>query len=409
MLLRLSLVFTDRAPSRFLVAWRSGSSRQLAGWLRTAQQQGRDDDATRAATRVLSLAAALSAHDRRTRGHSERVRAFTDLLAEELGIPDEERGRLRWAGLLHDIGKLEVLPRVLNKSASPDHEEWAAIRRHPSVGATLAGPLLDWLGDYACTIEQHHERVDGSGYPRGLRGDEICVGARVVAVADCYDCMVSFRPYRPPLSPAEARAELARGAGAQFDADVVRAFLNISLGRLRWVIGPVAWLAQIPVASRAAALLEGSRRGSRAMGRAGAAVAALSAAVVLPVAHPGGLIPAAGGLSNAPARAARVEAFEVSDVMATTATAGASGPIAAPAATPPAPPAAVSRASLPAVVPVPPSPAATETVAPEAGAPSTGAPRSHWAHAYGHTKDRDLNGMADKAELPGQRGHGHDD
>ena len=103
-----------------------------------------------------------------------------------------------------------------------------------------------------------------------------------------------------------------------------------------------------------------------------------------------------------------VEAFEVSDVMATTATAGASGPIAARAATPPAPPAAVSRASLPAVVPVPPSPAATETVAPGAGAPSTGAPRSHWAHAYGHTKDRDLNGMADKAELPGQRGHGHD-
>ena len=109
LLLRLSLVFPDRAPSRFLVAWRSGSSRQLAAWLRAARQQGRDDDATRAATRVLSLATALSAHDRRTRGHSERVRAFTDLLAlaGELGweetfrrlcfalVPGEEEGVAR--------------------------------------------------------------------------------------------------------------------------------------------------------------------------------------------------------------------------------------------------------------------------------------------------------------------------
>ena len=199
-----------------------------------------------AAEKILALAGALNAHDRLTRGHGERVRAYTDLIADELDLSPSDRDRLRWSALLHDIGKLAVHPHVLNKPDKLSDEEWEVIKRHPLEGAKLTAPLAAWLGEWASTIAEHHEKFDGSGYPYGLAGHDISLGGRIVAVADCYDTMTAIRTHKRPMSPAAARAELAACAGKHFDPKVVRAFLDVSIGRLRPVAGPLSWLGSLP-------------------------------------------------------------------------------------------------------------------------------------------------------------------
>lgn len=245
-LLKLSMLFPDAAPKRLTVARKSGSVRNLQARLAEAKALGADDEPTRAAEVILALVGALHAHDRHTRGHSERVRWFTDLIAEELKLPAADRDRLRWASLLHDIGKLQVSPKILNKPGKLGRREWLHIHRHPEAGARIVAPLAPWLGEWAATVEQHHEKYDGSGYPRGLQGDEISLGARIVAVADAYEVMTAARSYKKAASASTARKELTASAGTHFDPAIVRAFLNISIGRLRWVTGPVAWVAQLP-------------------------------------------------------------------------------------------------------------------------------------------------------------------
>ena len=172
-LLQVSLVFPDRAPSRVLTARRSGSVRTLERML----IEPTPPDATTAAVRALTLVGALGRHDRLTRGHCERVRAYADLMARQLDLPNEDAERLRWVALLHDIGKIHVPAAVLNKPGKLDEAEWEAIRRHPSDGARLIAGLDDWLGAWASSIGQHHERFDGGGYPPGLSGEDICLGA----------------------------------------------------------------------------------------------------------------------------------------------------------------------------------------------------------------------------------------
>ena len=277
-LLQLSLVFPDHAPSRFALARGAGSPRVLKDRLQVARESGIDDDPSRAAEEIISLVGALSAHDRKTRGHSERVRAFTDLIAEELSLPEEDRDRLRWAALLHDIGKLRVPARILNKAGKPDPHEWAVLEGHPEAGATLAAPLMPWLGEWGATIAQHHERFDGKGYPNQLAGDSISLGARIVSVADSFEVMTAARSYKKPMSVPAARAELARCVDAQFDATIVRAFFSISLGRLWWKVGPAAWVAVTPLLGWL----------QRAAGQA--AIAARSTAVLV-VLGAGGAIP----------------------------------------------------------------------------------------------------------------------
>ena len=245
-LLKLSMLFPDRAPDRFWVAFRAGTVGNLQQRLQEAREHGFADEPARAAARILTLVGALTAHDRRTRGHSERVRAFNELLAEEMHLTQYDRDRLRWAALLHDIGKLHTSPRILNKPDTPSIGEWEVLRRHPEDGARIIAPLRKWLGPWAVTVEEHHERWDGHGYPKGLAGDRISLGARIVAVADAFEVMTAPRPYRRPVSAEAARQELARCAGSYFDPTVVRAFLNISIGRLRKIIGPISWLAQLP-------------------------------------------------------------------------------------------------------------------------------------------------------------------
>ncbi|MDQ3974042.1 MAG: HD domain-containing protein [Actinomycetota bacterium] len=180
MLLELTMLFPARAPSRLSLARRAGSTRQLRERLDRARERGLEDEAARAAETILTLVAALQTHDRRTRGHAERVRVYTDLLARELKLPEADRDRLRWGALLHDIGKLAIPTEVLNKPAAPSDQEWASLRRHPVVGTRLCAPLLPWLGEWAAAIAQHHERYDGSGYPQGLKGRQIGLAARVV-------------------------------------------------------------------------------------------------------------------------------------------------------------------------------------------------------------------------------------
>ncbi len=272
-LLNMSLLFPDQAPKRFAVARRSGSPRELLRKAQAAQASGHDDDAQHLGT-VIQLVLALSVHDRASRGHSERVRVFTDLLADELKIPEEGRARLRWAALLHDIGKLEVPASVLNKPARPTEEEWVILRRHPEDGARIVAPLLPWLGEWGAAVAQHHERIDGTGYPNHLKGHEISLAARIVSVADVWEVMTSPRPYQRQMSIAAARRELIRVAGTQLDPVLVRAFLNISVGSLWKAIGIGTWIAQLPTLGRFLSEFGGWA------GSAGAAVAATSLVVV---------------------------------------------------------------------------------------------------------------------------------
>ena len=247
-LMRVSLAFPDKAPPRLRLALRSGNTRNLEELLADAEAAGREDDLTRAAETILALAAALNAHDPRTRGHVERVRAYADLLGEEMGFNAEDRNKLKWAAMLHDIGKLRVPSRIINKTSRLTGGEWEVVRHHPDWGMELAAPLADWLGDYIFAIGQHHERWDGSGYPAGLAGGEITLAARIASVADAYDTMTSVRSYKDARSAEAAREELARAAGTHFDPEVVRNFLNIAMGRQRTVAGPLSWAAaQVPL------------------------------------------------------------------------------------------------------------------------------------------------------------------
>ncbi|MDQ1444975.1 MAG: hypothetical protein QOI20_1439 [Acidimicrobiaceae bacterium] len=245
-LLELSLLFPEQAPSRFRVALTSGSTKHLHDHVAAAQRAGVEGDPTMAAEAILSLVAGLGSHHRPSRQHSERVRAYTELVADELGLSARDRHRLRWASLLHDVGKVSVPLDILEGTGALSEEGWAVIQRHPREGARLIAPLREWLGPWAPTVEQHHERFDGGGYPRGLKGDEICLGARIVAVADSFEAMTARRSYQEPMPMEAARARLASLAGTQFDPVAVRAFLAVSMGKLRWAYGPVAWAAEAP-------------------------------------------------------------------------------------------------------------------------------------------------------------------
>jgi hypothetical protein len=245
-LLRISLVFPDQAPSRFGTALRAGSTKKLQKKIDEIALGGDAFDSNTAyAAQMLELIAMLGEHDRLTRGHCERVRAYTDLIMAEMDINGTDANQLRWAALLHDLGKLMVPAAILNKPTRPTETEWEVLKTHPAEGARLAEPITEWLGEWFRTIGEHHERWDGQGYPAGLAQTDIHLGARVVAVADTYDVITSSRSYKDPIPAADARAEIARHAGTQFDPKIVRAFLAIGIGRLRFIAGPLAWITSL--------------------------------------------------------------------------------------------------------------------------------------------------------------------
>jgi hypothetical protein len=274
-LLRMTMIFPDRAPSRVKVARISTSAHDIGSRLHS-----RSADESEAALTMLSLVTALGRHDRRTRGHSERVRLFCDLLSAELKLSEADAGRLRWAALIHDIGKLEIPDAILNKPGELSEEEWAVVRRHPLDGSRLARPLESWLGPWFAGIAHHHERWDGTGYPMGLGGETISTAGRVIAVVDSFETMTAARAYKSARSTLSARTELALCAGSHFDPAMVRAFLAISLPKLLWSVGPLALLVNVPYLRWA---VEGGVRTADVAAAATAATANAAGATVLAV------------------------------------------------------------------------------------------------------------------------------
>jgi HD-GYP domain-containing protein (c-di-GMP phosphodiesterase class II) len=283
-LLEMSLSFPESAPSRLGLAQRGGSSAALSR-LATAPP---DESTQAAAERILKLLTALSAHDRFTRGHAERVRAYTDLIAANMHLTEGDRDRLRWAALLHDIGKLRVPSGLLNKPEKPTAPEWDQLKAHPIQGSLIAAPLLEWLRPMDKVIAEHHEKFDGTGYPVGLRGEQISQGARIVTVADCFEAMTAVRSYNKPMKREAALAELVRCAGTHFDPVVVRALLAVPQRRLLWAMGPTAWLAGLPWVGQGSlgALRAGLSHAGTAVISAGAvAVAAVAPTALFSPAH----------------------------------------------------------------------------------------------------------------------------
>lgn len=175
---------------------------------------------------ITSLAYALEAKDKYTSGHSQRVAGISVAIAAELGLSKPEIEKIRLAGLIHDIGKIGVREAVLNKPGKVSAEEYQHILSHSDIGEHILTPIVE---DEAIlkAVRHHHERYDGTGYPDGLSGEEIPLAARILAVADTYDAIISGRPYRRPESIQTACAEIKHHRGGQFDPKVVDAFLRI--------------------------------------------------------------------------------------------------------------------------------------------------------------------------------------
>ena len=175
---------------------------------------------------LLGLANALDAKDPYTRGHSERVGAWARRIGGALGLSADDIDTVGQAGFLHDIGKIGVPEAVLHKRGPLDVDEWLLMRRHPLIGAQIVAPF-EFFRSGALAIRHHHERSDGSGYPDGLAGATIPLGARIVAVADVYDALTSDRPYRAALPSETAVAQLIAEAGHTLDEDVVAALIGL--------------------------------------------------------------------------------------------------------------------------------------------------------------------------------------
>lgn len=173
---------------------------------------------------VSALCQAVETKDLYTRGHSERVSRGSVMIAREIGMHRERVDAIRYAGMLHDVGKLGVPTRVLQKTGKLTEEEYAAIQLHPMRGLDIVREI-GFLDEAMAGIMHHHERIDGRGYPMGLAGDEIPEFARVIAVADAFDSMTSTRSYRGARSVQEAIVELRKWSGTQFDPAFVDAFV----------------------------------------------------------------------------------------------------------------------------------------------------------------------------------------
>jgi putative nucleotidyltransferase with HDIG domain len=172
---------------------------------------------------MLSLVQTLDARGVGSPEHSKRVARLAGIAARQLGLPPAKVERIELAGSLHDIGTIGIPETILSKRGPLTDAERSEVRRHPVIGADIlrAEPFLD-IRDW---ILHHHERPDSGGYPSGLGADEIPFEARILAVAEAYEAMTNDRSYRPSLGPRAARTELRRGAGKQFDGDVVDALL----------------------------------------------------------------------------------------------------------------------------------------------------------------------------------------
>jgi putative nucleotidyltransferase with HDIG domain len=174
---------------------------------------------------IITLVGVIDTKDPYTRGHSQRVMDFTLMAGSVLLLPPEKMDILRYASILHDIGKVVVDDQILNKPEQLTSSEWNVMRNHPAVGANLL-KNIPFLEKSSKIVLHHHERFDGSGYPIGLKGEDIPLEARLITVADAFDSMTTNRPYRPALTIEHAIDELKKGIGSQFCPVAVEAFLS---------------------------------------------------------------------------------------------------------------------------------------------------------------------------------------
>jgi response regulator RpfG family c-di-GMP phosphodiesterase len=175
---------------------------------------------------IRAFALAVEAKDRYTHGHSENVMKYTVIVAKHLGLPDHELEQVKYAGLLHDIGKIGISEIILNKANKLTLQEFNEIKRHPELGANIIADV-PFLKSLVPLVLHHHEFYNGEGYPAGISGNDIPYGARILSIADAYEAMTSNRPYRKALSQDIAFSILEKERGRQFDPEIVDAFLDI--------------------------------------------------------------------------------------------------------------------------------------------------------------------------------------
>ncbi len=177
---------------------------------------------------VSSLAAAIDAKDTYTKGHSSSVSRYSEALARAINLPSNEVERIKLGAMLHDVGKIGIPEQILRKPTALSDDEWQIMRQHPAIGADKVLKPNKSLHDLIPMVKYHHEHIDGSGYPYGLKGDEIPQSARIVAIADAFHALISDRPYRKGLSVTKACEILKMGAGVQWDKDLIRQFIIIA-------------------------------------------------------------------------------------------------------------------------------------------------------------------------------------
>ncbi len=176
---------------------------------------------------VRTLVVTIEAKDRYTKGHSTRVYRLSELIAERLELTDQDIRHLRWAAILHDIGKIAIDNEILNKPGKLTDEEYEIIKTHPVEGAAMLEPISQ-LHEVIPGVRHHHERYDGDGYPDRLQGEQIPLFGRIIAIADTFDAIASVRPYRKVANPQRALKVVGEGAGTQFDPNISQAFLDLA-------------------------------------------------------------------------------------------------------------------------------------------------------------------------------------
>jgi len=186
---------------------------------------------------TIALAAAIDAKDHYTQGHTSRVNKICEEIAKQLSRKNKVKfnekfiEQLDSASLLHDIGKIGIPESILNKDGPLDENEKKFMQQHPIVGATILQPIKE-LEPAILGVKYHHERYDGSGYPEGLRGDQIPLIASIISVADAFDAITTNRPYRKGLCEEKAIEEIEKASGTQFDPEIAQAFIELSRERI---------------------------------------------------------------------------------------------------------------------------------------------------------------------------------
>jgi putative nucleotidyltransferase with HDIG domain len=216
-------------------------NRHLNQWLkeevttRTAELQRERHRLERVSTATLeALVNALEAKDPYLRGHSARVADLSANVAAELGLNEEEIDRIRMAGRLHDLGKIGTREAVVNKEGPLTADEFEHVKQHVIIGAQILAPLVH-LGDVVSMVKSHHERFDGTGYPDGLRGEEVPLGGRVIAAAEVYDALTTARPYQEKMTPEQAVERMADLSGTVLDPRVYEALVRL-VGRRQTLV-----------------------------------------------------------------------------------------------------------------------------------------------------------------------------